>query len=387
MRQIQIQILASLLYYSDRIEEFAYHIKPHHFTKELGIVYQTILDLHNKDKPLNIDLLSVYIKDKNLLLELSEAIPTPEFMSYIPELEHSYKISMQKYISAVLLKDSNEGIITDPVVLASKLNDSPKIIKNLSDWASFYENQPNLPRYKTNISFLDFALGGGFEPAQLVLLSGEPEAGKTSLGLQILENIAANNKACFFCFEFTARQYIARKLETNKKFIETSGNNLYIINDGYDISQVADNIKHLSKMGVKFFLIDSQMRLEVPKSRSMEEEESAKFATLAKLAHKLEILIILIIQTAKSDSNSPLGSKKGGHESSITIRIEHCKPNKEEATSLNKEFDPKRRTIIIKKNKQTGKHFKEEVQFDPIRLTFKRDDIRTREKELMTIDI
>lgn len=140
-----------------------------------------------------------------------------------------------------------------------------------------------------------------------------------------------------------------------------------IINDGFDINEIADNIKFLARQGVKVFLIDSQMRIEVPKARSMEEEESAKFSILVKLAHNLEILVILIIQTAKSDSSTPMGSKKGGHESSITIRIEHCKPSKDDANN-NKEFDPRKRMIIIKKNKQTGKHFKEEVTFDPIKL-------------------
>lgn len=378
IEDIEFQIIASLIKYPDKIEEFNYHIKPHHFSKAIRKTYATILELHDKNLPINLSVIKQYIDDEEILLELSEAMPIPEFFSYIPELEKAYKIRSQSYIAKVLNESSLKGEVVDPVWLAAKFDSAPKILKTFSDWAGFYEQQPNLPRYKTNVSFLDASLGGGFEMSQLVLFSGEPEAGKTSLGLQILENIAENNKACFFCFEFTARQYITRKMENNPRFAQNAGKNLFVINEGYDISEVSDNIKHLAKMGVKFFLIDSQMRIEVPKARSMEEEESAKFSTLAKLAHKLEVLIILIIQTAKGDSNNPMGSKKGGHESSITIRIEHCKPPKE---VVDKEFDPKRRTIIIKKNKQTGKHFKEEVQFDPIRLSFKRDDIRTRSKE------
>lgn len=375
---IELQILASLMKYPEKIEEFHYFIKPHHFSKEIRKIYSKILDLSEKNLPINLNILKQYITQEELLLGLSEAMPIPEFFNYIPELEKAYKIRSQTYIAKVLNESSLKGEVIDPVWLAAKFDSAPKALKTFSDWARFYEQQPILPRYKTNVSFLDASLGGGFEMSQLVLFSGEPEAGKTSLGLQILENIAENNKACFFCFEFTARQYILRKMENNPRFAQNAGKNLFVINEGYDISEVGDNIKHLAKMGVKFFLIDSQMRIEVPKARSMEEEETAKFSTLAKLAHKLEVLIILIIQTAKGDSNNPMGSKKGGHESSITIRIEHCKPPKE---VTDKEFDPKRRTIIIKKNKQTGKHFKEEVQFDPISLSFKRDDIRTRNKE------
>ena len=135
------------------------------------------------------------------------------------------------------------------------------------------------------------------------------------------------------------------------------------------MAQVAENIRALAKTGVKFFLIDSQMRLTVGRARSMEEEESEKFSTLAKLAHSLEILIILIVQTSKTDPNNPMGSKKGGHESSITIRIEHVKAKSDGENDV--EFDPKKRVIIIKKNKQTGKHFKEQVAFDPVTRRFK----------------
>lgn len=378
MKDIEIQILASLLKYPEKIEEFNYYIKPHHFSKRLQEAYKMIIYLHNQDKPLNLGILKEYIKDEEVLLEIASSIAIPEFFSYIPELEKNYKLRTQDYIAKTLFDSSDKGEIIDLSYLSTKFDSAPKVLKTFDMWAKFYENAPILPRYKTGVSFLDLSLGGGFEVSQLVLLSGEPEAGKTSLGLQILENISQNYKACFFCFEFTARAYITKKMEQDSSFAENAGKNLYLINDGYDINEVCDNIKHLSKMGVRFFLIDSQMRLEVTKARSMEEEESAKFSTLAKLAHKLEILIILIIQTAKGDSNNPMGSKKGGHESSITIRIEHTKPPKD---VLDKEFDPKRRTIIIKKNKQTGKHFKEDVQFDPIRLKFKRDDIRSYDKK------
>ena len=56
-----------------------------------------------------------------------------------------------------------------------------------------------------------------------------------------------------------------------------------------------------------------------------------------------------------------MGSKKGGHEASVIIRIEHCKA---EIEAL-REFSENSRMVILKKNKQTGKHFKEKVAFNP----------------------
>lgn len=92
----------------------------------------------------------------------------------------------------------------------------------------------------------------------------------------------------------------------------------------------------------------------------MEEEESLKFSTLARLCHSLGILVFLIVQTSKGDRDNPMGSKKGGHESSITIRIEHDKPKNESV----REFSEDSRIVILKKNKQTGKHYKERVNFN-----------------------
>lgn len=84
------------------------------------------------------------------------------------------------------------------------------------------------------------------------------------------------------------------------------------------------------------------MRLVSPNGRNMEEEESLKFSTLTRLYHSLGILVFLIVQTSKGDRDNPMGSKKGGHESSITIRIEHDKPKNESV----REFSEDLRIVI-----------------------------------------
>lgn len=362
-------LLSSLIEYPERFDEFARVIKPHHFKDSYARLYEELLKMRNDLLPIELAKLNLRLKDEGdikLLTYISTINPTPNFLDYIPEFEHSYKIRRQKEIAHSFLDKATRDEVVEVNDILSLIKEAPHSFKNFKEWAEEVENLPILPKYKTGVSFLDYALGGGIEMAQLVLLSGEPEAGKTSLGVQILENVSQGYKCAFFCFEFTARQYITSKIQNTPSF--RNNENLYIINDGYNIAQVAENIRSLHKMGVKFFLIDSQMRIEVSKARSMEEEESEKFSTLAKLAHSLEVVIMLIIQTSKSDPNNPMGSKKGGHESSITLRIEHVKPEKDSES----EYHPKKRMVIIKKNKQTGKHFKEEVAFDPKYRTFKR---------------
>ena len=102
----------------------------------------------------------------------------------------------------------------------------------------------------------------------------------------------------------------------------------------------------------------------------MEEEETMKFSTLARLCHSLNILIILVIQNAKGDKENPMGSKKGGHEASIIIRIERVAPKKDDLTQAGNLYDENARLIMVQKNKQTGKHFKEKVFFNTHSLKF-----------------
>ena len=369
--ELEATILSSLIEYPDVFDEFARIVRPYHFSGEFAGIYTCLLGLRNDNEPLEHVKILLSLKDEKtkavFLNKVMAANPSPNVFSYIGELENRYKINQQTQIAAMLNQRAKDGVVVEVDEILATIKQAPTNFKTFAAWASYVQSLPVLPRYETGVSFLDYALAGGFEMAQLVLLSGEPEAGKTSLGVQILENVSMGYKCAFFCFEFTARQYINAKLSTTPSFKDNE--NLFIINEGYEVAQVAENIRALAKTGVKFFLIDSQMRVTVGRARSMEEEESEKFSTLAKLAHSLEILIILIVQTSKTDPNNPMGSKKGGHESSITIRIEHVKAKSDGENDV--EFDPKKRVIIIKKNKQTGKHFKEQVAFDPVTRRFK----------------
>ena len=246
------------------------------------------------------------------------------------------------------------------------------------------QNDIKYERYELGVNFLDITLHGGIELHKLVLISGEYEAGKTSICLQIMRNLAKNHKCAYMCFEFPANKYVLdddkimdillQNGEITAKEKEAIDNNIYIIDEGLNVDDVVANILFLASMGVKFFVIDSQMRLNVEQARNTEEEESRKFEALTNLCNKYPITIFLIVQTSKNDTKSPLGSKKGGHEASIMIRIEHNK-----AKDSNSAFDESSRTVIIQKNKQTGLHAKYNVRFDTRTQTFHCDDIIQKE--------
>jgi hypothetical protein len=241
--------------------------------------------------------------------------------------------------------------------------------RSFDEWAEIFDNQPPLKKIKTGVSFLDTPTRGGFEVGQLVLLSGDPEAGKTMLAVQMLKNITRTTPAAFFSFEFTMRKFIQTQREIEGP--DYRNPHLLCIDTGYDIQDVAREIIIHHKNGVKFFVIDSQMRLEnaTGKNDTIERYETGKFEVLAKIAHKLEVCIILIIQNSKADTAAgiatPMGSKKGAHEASITIHLKRLKDDEQNGVK-------QRREIIFGKNKQTGIHFKGEINFCPIEKHFKR---------------
>lgn len=368
--KLECVILRSLLEYPDKINDFLDKTPLKCFSEMSAELLNLMLNLKQKEL-LNIETLNVEARDglKNspFYVNFLGALPNVLVLNLSQNLIKAYKIEQQKALIKTLEKASENGELVDIEFLQQKMNVEAKNFMNLRQWAEFYANKPKMPSVKVGVDFLDSAFNGGLELGQLVLIGGDPEAGKTMLGAQIFEYIALHNKVAFFCFEFTIEQYLKRVAEKN---IKTNYENVMILNDGYHIFEVADNIRSLYRQGVKVFFIDSQMRLTHTQGRNMEEEETMKFSTLARLCHSLNILIILVIQNAKGDKENPMGSKKGGHEASIIIRIERVAPKKDDLTQAGNLYDENARLIMVQKNKQTGKHFKEKVFFNTQSLKF-----------------
>lgn len=355
--RLEYEILSSFIAYPQYIDEFLSDVPNVCFSKEAQEILKILHNLKGISQNSFLSALSKEQEQSAYVCEILSTLPNPNVLLLKESFINAYLLQRQKNVAHKLLLASDNQTLLDVDMLLPSLQSHN--FKNLAQWQEFYENKPQMPKYQTGISFLDSVFNGGIECAQLVLISGDPEAGKTTLGLQILEHIAKTSKVCFFSFEFPIYTYLKRKVgDKNLKYLQS---NMIIIDDGYEIYTIVQNIKNLYKQGVRVFLIDSQMRISSPNGRNMEEEESLKFSSLAKLCHSLGIVIFLIVQTSKGDRDNPMGSKKGGHESSITIRIEHDKSENEKI----REFAEKSRIVILKKNKQTGKHYKERVRFEP----------------------
>ena len=301
-------------------------------------------------------------------LKIAAAVPELDFLEYEKPLKKAFMIKEQERLGKLLQNAAAEKKLLNLEALQTDFSEIyTSSFLSFIEWEEQYKNREQNTQIKSGVSFIDHALDGGFEMAQLVLISGDPEMGKTSLCLQIIENISRAEKVAFFCFEFTVWDYI-KKRQNQSHF---NKQNMIILNEGYNIFEMENNIRILAKKGVKVFFIDSQMRVENnSEGNNPEERETLKFSTLAKLCHKLDILILMVVQTSKSDTENPLGSKRASHEASIIMRLEKLEVDKHDLSHKNKAFHPSKRKFIMQKNKQSGKHFVEEVGFKQSNQTF-----------------
>lgn len=365
---MQAIIIKSLLEYPQKLSEFenAFH------KKIFEPIYQNFITKIYKLDKISFASFEAELSESELkseeFLKIAGAVPELDFIEYEKPLKKVYMIKEQERLGKLLQNAAAEKKLINLEALQTDFSDIyTSSFLSFLEWEDKFNTREEVSLIKSGVSFLDHALDGGFEMAQLVLISGDPEMGKTSLCLQIIENISRGNKVGFFCFEFTIWDYI-KKRQGQKHF---NKENMIILNDGYNIFEMENNIRIMAKNGVKVFFIDSQMRVENnSEGNNPEERETLKFSILAKLCHKLDILILMVVQTSKSDTENPLGSKRASHEASIIMRLEKLEIDKNDLTHKNKSFHPSKRKFIMQKNKQTGKHFVEEVGFKQSNQTF-----------------
>ncbi len=115
-------------------------------------------------------------------------------------------------------------------------------------------------RLKSGIKEFDRVLGGGIVEGSLVLLSGDPGIGKSTILLQICQYIGKNHKVLYISGEESARQI---KLRANRLGIDND--NLYVLAET-DVSSVVEVIKSDKPDMVIIDSIQTMMIDDIPSS-------------------------------------------------------------------------------------------------------------------------
>ncbi len=349
-------IMNSFINYPNDLEDFLEGISLKSFTPFNQKIIKALLEMKNKNQVVQLETIRLKIGNEAFeskeFSAILEADSYPNYLDLKSDFKTFLNLKMQEHLANELIKATRKSEIFDFDFLGKYIKlGSSRNGKYYYEWEEFFKSKPEIEKIHTGINFLDNISNGGFEVGQLILLSGDPESGKTLLSIQYITNAQQRHKVTYFGFEFSVRKHI----ETlNSKGFKINKENYFIDDTSCEINELVSQIRGLAKEGHKLFVIDSQMKIQAPiVGRTIEEVETIKFTTLADLAKRLQVIIILIIQNSKNDSYAPTGSRKGAHEAHVMIRIEKIKHG--ELKHINN-YDErgKHRKVLILKNKQTG---------------------------------
>ncbi len=349
-------IMKSFLDYPEHIEDFLEDISIKSFTPFNQKLIKVLVGMNHRNQTPRLETIKLRIGEKEFESEEFKRILVadsyPDYLNLKSDFKTYLCFQMQEHLANKLKEATRKSEVFDYEFLNKYINLG--IVRNgkyFWEWEEYFKNKPSIEKIQTGINFLDAITDGGIELGQIVLLSGDPEAGKTLLGVQFLMHAQEQHKVTYFGFEFSVRKHIETLKDKNFKI---KGENYFIDDQSCELNDLISQIRSLSKEGHKVFLIDSQMKIQAPViGRTIEEIETSKFSALSECARNLQVLIIFIIQNSKNDSYTPTGSSKGGHEAHLMIRIERLKRNQlPEIKDFNERS--KHRRILILKNKQTG---------------------------------
>ncbi|MCQ2937683.1 helicase DnaB [Helicobacter pylori] len=349
-------IVKSFLDYPQHIEDFLGDISVKSFSAFNQKVVKALIDMNRKNQPIRLETIKLKIGEKDFeSKEFQQILVSDSYPDYL-NLKSDFKtylcFQMQEHLANKLKEATRKSEVFDYEFLNKYIDlGIVRSGKYFWEWEEYFKNKPSIEKIETGINFLDKLTDGGIEVGQMVLLSGDPEAGKTLLGVQCLTQAQQQHKVTYFGFEFSVRKHIETLRE---KQFNIKADNYFIDDQSCELNDLIFQIRSLSKEGHKVFLIDSQMKIQAPiVGRTTEEIETAKFTALSEVARNLQVLIIFIVQNSKNDTYTPTGSRKGGHEAHLMIRIERLK--KYDLPQI-KDFVErgKHRRIVILKNKQTG---------------------------------
>lgn len=204
---------------------------------------------------------------------------------------------------------------------------------------------PTLPKFATGMGKLDAFMDGGFETGLFINLAAESGVGKTTMLINLLANLSKGRKTVFFNFEMGDKLFVKKLRELNLN--DTQLDNLIIDSDTNRIDELIMEIELYAEEGIKFFGIDSKMKLQSSSNLAQEYQQiSSMSKELARLAARKDIVIFLINQMSEDDIKSKRLAFKGSGDQKYDSDI---------ALFLVKEGE--QRKLICTKNRMNDKLF------------------------------
>jgi replicative DNA helicase len=345
--------LGSILIDNEAIYKVIDFLEPNHFYRTSHqIIYETMIELFERNEPIDLLTLSEELKKKGKLEEVGGFSYLATLTNITPtalNIDTYAKIVEEKAVLRELIKagidiinlafqqEEDSGTILDKsqeilYQIAKKRMSTPfyplkELLKESFDRIeSLYKEKKSFPGIPTHFKKLDEILGG-FHKNDLIILAARPSLGKTSLSINICLNIALKEKipVAIFSLEMSKEQIVERILESvaNVNFhkLKTSllSDNDWVklgraygplyeapifIDDSSDISILeirtkARRLKNQNNLGMIVIDYLQLMHLKT-KVENRVQEISELTRNLKKLARELEIPVLVISQLSRA---------------------------------------------------------------------------------------
>lgn len=277
------------------------------------------------------------------LIELSRSVPSAaNIQAYIRIVDE--KSTLRKLIAASekILQDSYAGEEETPDILAGAekaIYDitmrkgggelqaiQPVLLSTFEKIELLVKNNGRIEGVPSGYTELDELLTG-FHPGEMILVAGRPAMGKTSIGMNFIENAAirAGKKAAVFSLEMPAEQLAMRMLSTEARvdmqrirrgqlsddewqslcdaMITIGPSSIHVdTTPGITVSQVRSKCRRLQlEHGLDIIMIDYLSLMSgVGKFGSRQEEVSSISRSIKGLALELGVPIIALQQLSRS---------------------------------------------------------------------------------------
>lgn len=206
-----------------------------------ALIFDTIREMHDNKKPLDLTTLTTELKNKNLLIEIGGVEYLTEVLESVPtaaNIEYYIKLVEDSAILRRLIEVStnittnayqSEGNINETLdeaerkilgIVKNRRSTEFRTIKEVLD--STQANLEKLAATKGEITGLPTGwydidnLTTGLQPNQLIIIAARPAMGKTAFALNLATNVAINTgkTVALFNLEMGAEQLASRMLSS-----------------------------------------------------------------------------------------------------------------------------------------------------------------------------
>jgi len=288
------------------------------YNQQYGILFQTMLELNDEGKPVDLVTLQDRLKGKDVPPEVSSLEFVRDLITAVPtsaNVKYYAGIVAEKAVLRRLIKASDEvanNCYTGKDDLDTILESAEKSIfhivqhRNTSDFVPIRQVVLNAMEHIEKASKMQGSVTGiatgfidldyktaGFQPADFLLIAARPSMGKTALVLNIAQYVAFRSEECVavFSLEMSKEQLVNRLFS-----LESKVDSQHIRTGDLSDHEWEDLIEGAGTVGKSKLIIDDTPGISMPELRS----KCRKY----KMEHDLKMVIIDYLQLMSGSGRS-----------------------------------------------------------------------------------